>query len=422
MSRNDFGKLIPNFLIVIVLVIITAMGQSQKKSIDPNIPIADYDAVLPNLNAANQQIRQAKNAFYHRDDSQPLRDPGPDSKSYPLPSISHLFVNLPPLPVKQSDAVIIGTITAAAAVLTEDKKSLYSEFTIQVERAFKTETLPVSPSLPLVAERFGGAVRFPSGVVWEYRHQDMNYPRIGARYVLFLKREGQVNLIIVTGYELLNGKVRPLDDAEVFKAYQDQSESDFIAALIGEIEKGGMGQSRKKTIIHSQSPHQPVQLVKVKVEGKFIDLSQMAYSLKTGATMTETFYADDDWLKGLVIYGKNQSEKNIIYIDLGLIFPETEVAGIPLGHNLQFGRYPEKPNVGSNDKVIKPGEEVEIHLTDDDHTHLYRFFKRHNFHQVDALRISSPRAFFNDDTMSFGDGIFKRDPLDPTRWTRVNQQ
>jgi hypothetical protein len=212
----------------------------QRQSIDPNIPIADYDLPNANINAANQQIRQAKNAFYHRDDSQPLRDPGPDSKSYPLPTISHLFVNFPPLPVKQSDAVIIGTIKEAAAVLTEDKKSLYSEFTIDVERVLKTNTLLVLPNQQhLVAERFGGAVRFPSGVVWEYRHLEQNYPRGGGRYVLFLKQESPVNLRILTGYQLLDGKVSPLDDAKVFETYQDKSESDLIAALISEIQKGG---------------------------------------------------------------------------------------------------------------------------------------------------------------------------------------
>jgi hypothetical protein len=211
----------------------------QRQRIDPNIPIATYDSPPANINAANQQIRQAKNAFYHRDDSQPFRDPGPDSKSYPLPTISHLFVNLPPLPVKESNAVIIGTIKEAAAVLTEDKKSLYSEFTIEVERILKTDTVLVLPNQPLVAERFGGAVRFPSGVVWEYRHLEQNYPRVGGRYVLFLKQESPVNLRILTGYELRDEKVSPLDDAKVFEAYQDKSESDLITALNSEIQKGG---------------------------------------------------------------------------------------------------------------------------------------------------------------------------------------
>jgi hypothetical protein len=183
-----------------------------------------------------------------------------------------------------------------------------------------------------------------------------------------------------------------------------------------------MGQS-KKTITHTQSPDQPVQLVKVKAAGKFVDLSPMAYLLKRAATMTESFDGDDDWLKGLVIYGKNRSEKNIIYIDLGLIFTELKISGIPLGHGLQFGRYPEKPYVGSNEKVLKPGEEIEIHLTDEQHAMLIDWFKRHNFHQVDALNINCSSVIFDDDTMSLGGGsIFKRDPNDPRRWINTDKQ
>lgn len=212
----------------------------QQKKIDPNIPIADFDAALPNvnINAAEKQTREAKNAFYHRDADVPLRDPGPNSQSQPGQYISHLFIRLPPLPVKESDAIIIGTIKASAAILAEDKTTVHSEFTIDVERVFKTETVPVAAGQAVVAERFGGAVRFPSGVVEEYRHLEQNYPRIGGRYLLFLKRESQVNVRILTGYELLNEKVHPLDDYQTFQVYKDQSASDLIADLTSALEKG----------------------------------------------------------------------------------------------------------------------------------------------------------------------------------------
>jgi hypothetical protein len=217
-----------------------AQTEQKQKKIDPNIPIADYAvSTNANIDAAQQQARQAKNAFYHRDEDFPLRDPGPNSQSQPGQYISHLFIRLSPLPVKESDAIIIGTFKASAAILAEDKTNVHSEFTIDVERVFKTETLPVGAGQSFVAERFGGAVRFPSGVVEEYRHLEQNYPRIGGRYVLFLKRESQVNVRILTGYELLNEKVRPLDDYQAFQVYKDQPESDLIADLTSALEKGG---------------------------------------------------------------------------------------------------------------------------------------------------------------------------------------
>jgi hypothetical protein len=183
-----------------------------------------------------------------------------------------------------------------------------------------------------------------------------------------------------------------------------------------------MGQSRKKTITHSQWRNQPVKCVKVKAAGQSFNFNATINTLHATFEHYEAFDGDDDWLKGLVVHLKNRSEKNIIYINLHLSFPETDVGGPRMAHPLEFGRYPKKPNVGSNDKVLKPGEEAEIALTDQEYADLTHFLKSRNFHQVNDLRILLQEVIFEDDTMSLGDGIFKRDPLDPTRWTRVNQQ
>jgi hypothetical protein len=204
---------------------------------DPNIPIADFTADPQTANAPAQQMRQAKNAFYHRDDRQAPLDPGVNYK-YPSVTISHLFVHLPSLPIAESDAIVIGTIKASSAILTENKGTIYSEFTFNVERVFKTETLPLAAGQYFAAERWGGAIRFPSGAVQEFRHYQMQSPRIGGRYLLFLKRESKVNVSIKTGYELIDGKVRPLDDYQAFQVYKDQPESDLIADLTSALEKG----------------------------------------------------------------------------------------------------------------------------------------------------------------------------------------
>jgi hypothetical protein len=204
---------------------------------DPNIPIADYAADLPAANAAAQQMRQAKNVFYRREDDRTRLDPGVVN-NYPLVTMSHLFVRLPSLPIAESDAVVIGTIKESSAIFTKNMSAIYSEFTFDVERVFKTDTLPVAVGQSFVAERRGGAVRFPSGAVQEFRHYEMQYPRIGGRYLLFLKRETEVNVSIKTGYELLDGKVRPLDDYQAFQVYKDQPESDLIADLTSALEKG----------------------------------------------------------------------------------------------------------------------------------------------------------------------------------------
>jgi hypothetical protein len=72
------------------------------------------------------------------------------------------------------------------------------------------------------------------------------------------------------------------------------------------------------------------------------------------------------------------------YINFHLSFPETDIVGATMAHSLYFGRYPDKPNVASNEKVLKPGEEekvlkpgeeTDIALTDDQYASLNNFLK-----------------------------------------------
>jgi hypothetical protein len=183
-----------------------------------------------------------------------------------------------------------------------------------------------------------------------------------------------------------------------------------------------MGQS-KKTITHSQWKNQPVEFVKVKVAGKSINLNATSENKEEFASENkEEFDGEDDWLKGLVIHFKNRSDKNIIYIKVDLSFPETMGSGIGLAHILEFGRYPGKQNVASNDKILKPGEEVEIPLTDDDHTRMYDFLRKHNFHRVNDLDILLQHVIFEDDIMWLAGDIFKRDPFNSTKWVNINKQ
>jgi hypothetical protein len=178
-----------------------------------------------------------------------------------------------------------------------------------------------------------------------------------------------------------------------------------------------MGQSQKKTISYSKWNNQPVEFVKVKAAGKHISLKAQ----KAHSEYKEEFDGDDDWLKGLVVHLKNTSNKNIIYINFHLSFPETDVGGPRMAESMTFGQYPEKPNVGSSDKVLKPGEELEISLTDKKHTDLYYFLRSRNFHQVNSLQIALQFVIFEDDTAWAGGVPMKRDPFNWTSWVKIDQ-
>jgi hypothetical protein len=121
---------------------------------------------------------------------------------------------LPPLPVAQSDAVIIGAIVKAQPHLTESETGIYTELAVRVEEVFKNDGLAgVAPGGTVEVEREAGAMRLRDGRVVRYETGGLGgLPRAGRRYVLFLKRvNGGLDLSINAAYELHQGRVTPLD-------------------------------------------------------------------------------------------------------------------------------------------------------------------------------------------------------------------
>lgn len=129
---------------------------------------------------------------------------------------SHWSKDLSALPFPQSDVVLIGGVMDAKAHLSNDRTGIYSEFSVQVEQVFKNATGDaVNPGNTVFLERFGGAVRFSSGVVLKYETKGQGMPGIGQQCLFFLKRINETNYKLITGYHLDGQVVSPLDGAEV---------------------------------------------------------------------------------------------------------------------------------------------------------------------------------------------------------------
>ena len=139
--------------------------------------------------------------------------------------------NLPALPVATSAAVIVGQITDAKAYLSNDKTGVYSVFTVQVHEVIKNSSqLSLSTGSSIDVERDGGRVRFPNGRTFIYVATNM--PQVGLRYVLFLTNaQSQSDFQILTGYELREGKVYPLDDLLNLHTYENADETIFLNQL-----------------------------------------------------------------------------------------------------------------------------------------------------------------------------------------------
>jgi hypothetical protein len=127
----------------------------------------------------------------------------------------------------------VGTISDAKAHLSEDKNSVYSEFTVTINEVLKNDTaLPLGVGGSVTLERKGGRVRYPSGHISWFYVAGQGLPLPNAQYVLFLKTTDEERLFdILTGYQILDGRIAPLDESPGVVHFERYSGSDARAFL-----------------------------------------------------------------------------------------------------------------------------------------------------------------------------------------------
>jgi hypothetical protein len=176
-----------------------------------HVPIVDLENSAPSAAEADPQTRAArsvKGERYARHVKGFIVDrdiPGGMSLTF------RYIEPLPAFPVRGSAIIALGEVVDARAYLSDDQTGVYSEFSIRIDEVFKND--PLQPGVPgslVVAERFGGRVRFLSGRVIFYGYREQGMPQQGRRYVFFLNRADQ-QYSLLTAYELLAGRVYPLD-------------------------------------------------------------------------------------------------------------------------------------------------------------------------------------------------------------------
>ncbi|HZI86762.1 MAG TPA: hypothetical protein VFD48_08005 [Pyrinomonadaceae bacterium] len=190
-------------------------------------PTADYhepDLPDPKKNEALKQKKLRKNTY-----KLVARNP-PDWQSESVAS-NEGELDFPALPVVESAYIVLGKVTSAEAHLSENKKNVYSEFKVSVEKVFKTASSSISEGTEIVVDRIGGFVKHPNGHTVLYRISGMNMPLKGERYLLFLTSTNHQDLSILTAYELGVNGTSPLDEWAHFEKYRGVTEESLVQSL-----------------------------------------------------------------------------------------------------------------------------------------------------------------------------------------------
>lgn len=231
-------------------------GQQNAKNYSPacarSYPIADY--ISPeSVTEDKQSERKTKNLKYNGRKS--VFSPNLPEGVETLPLIDHTMARLPALPVVKSDLILLGEVTDAKAYLSNDKTGVYSEFSVRVEEVFKSEKSS-QPSIGSLVNgtREGGAVRYPTGQISCVSIQYQGMPKLNSRYVLFLKSlNDEQGFFIITGYELKERRVFPLDGRDVdgkshlsFAAFAGMEEDVFLPTVRNAVAQQRVTTGRKE--------------------------------------------------------------------------------------------------------------------------------------------------------------------------------
>jgi hypothetical protein len=171
-------------------------------------PIVDFDEPEP-IDKEVREKRQTRSKRYDKYSGQRIEQ---SSVSFTRIASSDWANRLPAIPVAESDVIVAGTVTHAAAHLSNDKTAVYSEFDCRVDDVLKSQRTSVAIGVTLVLQRFGGIVRFPNGTTFTTETVGQGMPVTGGQYVFFLKGLDETNdFRIITAYEVSGLQVTPLD-------------------------------------------------------------------------------------------------------------------------------------------------------------------------------------------------------------------
>lgn len=208
-----------------------AKWKAREEEKKKHFPIAEFNEAEPTDPLKREQRKQKQK----RKNGMGLVSRSPESDMGGGLILPHGQFDFPGLPVEQSPVIVIGDVLQSEAHLSEDKLGVYSEFTIRLVEVIKAESsLPASE---MIVERLGGYVRYPNGRKLLYRVGTGGMPRVGARYLFFLKPTPELDYSILTAYEFGDKGVVALDPSAQFEKYDGYAIDAFRSQIVEAVAK-----------------------------------------------------------------------------------------------------------------------------------------------------------------------------------------
>jgi hypothetical protein len=194
------------------------------------------------LNGQQDLLHQKRALIFNEKsnpDKKPLDSTKPvTAKELKSSNFAPAFLRMPPIPVQESDTVIVGQLVSLQPHFSADHTHLYTEMTIQVEERMKGGNKTVAgQSISIVVG--GGRLRLPDGREISENFVPSNYRLAeNTRYVMFLNYYAPLDCFqVVKTWELQSDKVIPTASEDIADArqgssrYSSLSEATFLQAI-----------------------------------------------------------------------------------------------------------------------------------------------------------------------------------------------
>lgn len=157
------------------------------------------------------------------------------------------YLSVPAIPVNESELIVIGKVLEAAAHLSNNKKNVYSEFTVQIDEILRDTTGNIKKDGSITVDREGGFVEYKNGLRRLHRIGALSMPQVGGKYILFLKNpEKGPNYAIINGYELKDGGVINLTSSTETISYFGMDQTILLSRIRKALSEASQSRSDKE--------------------------------------------------------------------------------------------------------------------------------------------------------------------------------